>query len=437
MRRDGPYTPPRSRERSRFQQGFEVLGAVRSLLIAGLLLLGTVPAGAMTVTVEQRVPRVAAPSQRPATVTTVRMTGMIERGDAETLRKTLDRLKASTAVSADGTLATVELSSSGGDVFEGVAIGYLFREFAVGTLVRSSDVCFSACALAFLGGSAALPGGIGPWRNLELGGQVGFHNMWLNHHGLRNSAHEASNAAIAGFDVARAGASLIVRYTFDMGIEATFAARLLGRPTEQFEYIAAAGTFVELQTCLTQPVAVLASLEQQADNICSNAIGSAARGGSGNVRTVTAYDVRVALLRELERQGASSAASSRFADRFRGVIAGREERAITDLYDGLQAAGLPLPDLSGTIYDVTPAPASLRMSCKVSLPARDLDSYDLAVVGPKGVSAPAHVTPERCRWMMRHGPADMINPARRAGGGPTLAMPPAAPPDSKHPPRSE
>jgi hypothetical protein len=351
----------------------------------------------------------------------IRMTGMIERGDAEALRKALERVKAATTIGPDGTLATVELSSSGGDVFEGIAIGYVFREFAVGTLVRASDVCFSACALAFLGGSAlGVPAAAGPWRNIELGGQVGFHNMWLNQLGLRNSAgSEASRAAVAGFDVARAGASQIIRYFTDMGINAAFAARLLGRPIDQFDYIATAGSFVELQTCLTRPVAVTASVEQQADNICSNSIGSAARSGGGKVRPVTAHDMRLALLREVERQGAFSTVKSRFTDRFRAVVAAGEERALTDLYEGLRAAGVVLPDLSGAIYDVTAMPARLRLSCKVSLPADEPDDYDVVVVGPRGLSAPAYAAPERCRWMARHAPADTINPARHA----TLTMP--------------
>ena len=148
-------------------------GVLRFLLIFTLLSLA-MPAFAMTVTVEQRVPpRAGLAPARP--VYTVRMTGMIERGDADALRKALERVKDATTIGPDGTLATVELSSNGGDVFEGIAIGYVFREFAAGTLVRARDLCFSACALAFLGGSALATVGVpNPWRNIELGGQVGI-----------------------------------------------------------------------------------------------------------------------------------------------------------------------------------------------------------------------------------------------------------------------
>jgi hypothetical protein len=343
------------------------------------------------------------------------MKGMIERGDAEVLRKALQQVKASTTVGPDGTLANVELSSSGGDVLEGISIGYTFREFSAGTLVRASDVCFSACALAFLGGSALVASGVsGPWRNIELGGQVGFHNVWLNHLGLQNSARaEASSAAVAGFGMARAGASRIIRYRTDLGVDGGFTARLLGRPIDQFDYIATVGSFIELQTCLTRPVAVSAPSERQADNICSNSIGPDARG-DGRVRPMKAHDVRLALLREVERHVTYSTANGRFIDRFRAVIAAGEELALRGLYENLRAVGLPLPELSGAAYDVTPMPSSLKLSCKVSLPGGDPDSYDLVVVGPNGLSAPRYTAPERCRWMARHAPTDTINPARHA-----------------------
>jgi len=403
---------------SRLQQGLEVFSLLRFLLIVvSFSLVG--PALAMTVSVERRIPMRAGSAADPP-LYTIRMTGTIERGDANALRRALETVKAATAIAPDGTLATVELSSGGGDVFEGIAVGYVLREFAASTLVRASDVCFSACALAFLGGSALPTAGVsGPWRNIEPGGQVGFHNVWLNQLGLQNSARaEASTAAVAGFDMARAGASRIIRYLTDMGVDGGFVARLLGRPIDQFDYIATAGNFIDLQTCLTRPVAVAARVEQQADNICSNAIGPAARSGGG-VRATTVHDARLSLLREVERQVVHSTVNSRFIGRFRAVVAAGDKAAVAELYESLRAVGLPLPHLSGTTYDVTPMPPGLNLSCKVSLPADHPDGYDLVVVGPNGLAAAPRAAPERCRWLARHAPVDVINPARHAGPGST------------------
>src|SRR4051812_38471751 len=54
--------------------------------------------------------------------TVICMTGLIERGDAVALRHTLEQVKRKVTRASDGTLVIVELSSYGGDVFEGVAI---------------------------------------------------------------------------------------------------------------------------------------------------------------------------------------------------------------------------------------------------------------------------------------------------------------------------
>lgn len=397
-----------------------VVAVMRSLLLFGVLLVAATTAHGMTIAVQQEGIR----TRTAPTPTVIRMSGPIERGDAEALRRTLAQVKSRAKPAADGPLATVEFSSHGGDVFEGVAIGYLLREFLVGTMVRSSDVCFSSCALAFLGGSAGgASGEAGPWRTIEPGGQVGFHNVWLNQHGLRNSARkEPGQAANAGFEVARAGASLIVRYTVDMGVDATFASRVLGRPTEQFEYIATPAIMVELQTCLSEPVPVTASAAQQAENICGHATGGAVH--STGARQMTLYEARLMLLREVERHGARKGGRSQFTERFHDVVESRLERPQADLYAGLRGVGLPLPDLAGDLYDVTLSGAGGATSCKVSLPKQTPDSYDLVIVGHKGLSAPLHSAPERCRWLARHAPGEVINPARHAGTS-TLAEPPS------------
>jgi hypothetical protein len=144
---------------------------------------------------------------------------------------------------------------------------------------------------------------------------------------------------------------------------------------------------------------------------------------------MTLAEARLALLREVDRQGAVKAGRSQFTERFRGVLAAREERAMADLYAGLRGIGLPLPELTDTLYDVTLSGRS-RQSCTVSLPAQDPDAYDLVLVGPKGLSAPARVAPERCRWLARFGPAQVVNPALHAGTA-ALALPPPTAPDIK------
>ncbi|TBR20966.1 MAG: hypothetical protein EPO10_30565, partial [Reyranella sp.] len=117
----------------------------------------------------------------PLVAHTLRITGRFEQGDGDKLRVMLVGLKGKTVRMASQPLATAELSSSGGDLLEGLKVGYLFREFEVATLVRKGDICLSACAMAFLGGTASrLPPTPLPSRTIEIGGQVGFHNFTLD-----------------------------------------------------------------------------------------------------------------------------------------------------------------------------------------------------------------------------------------------------------------
>ena len=143
----------------------------------------------------------------------IRLTGPIVEGDSAHLREMLSELRATTQV--DGRpLATIEFNSNGGDVYEGLNIGYLLREFDVASLVRSGDVCLSACALAFLGGTAGnQPPNQRPDRRIEIGATVGFHSFFINPDspGLQSVA-TSREGMIVGFDLARDGSALLVRY---------------------------------------------------------------------------------------------------------------------------------------------------------------------------------------------------------------------------------
>jgi hypothetical protein len=157
-----------------------VLRALAQLLGGALLAMLVVRGHGATLSLDTR----SIPGLTPKSAIvqhTIRVSGPIETGDADRLRKMLERLRATTPPAPGAPLATVELSSKGGDLYEGLKLGYLFREFDVATVVRAADVCQSACALAFLGGTQShTPGQAVPSRNLEIGGQVGFHNFYLS-----------------------------------------------------------------------------------------------------------------------------------------------------------------------------------------------------------------------------------------------------------------
>ena len=95
--------------------------------------------------------------------------GPIVKGDAQRMAAVLDKVPAGIAVS-------VILESPGGLVGEGLILGTMFHHAKVTTVVRGDGaICYSACALAFLGGRDARTGQ--PMRVKMSGGQLGFHQF--------------------------------------------------------------------------------------------------------------------------------------------------------------------------------------------------------------------------------------------------------------------
>jgi hypothetical protein len=97
--------------------------------------------------------------------------GEIVRGDAERFIEFI------TQNNATDDSDTIRLSSPGGNLFEGMALGEAIRKARFNAVVGRGTTCASACALAFLGGTARYATGTGPGRTLEFGGWLGFHGF--------------------------------------------------------------------------------------------------------------------------------------------------------------------------------------------------------------------------------------------------------------------
>lgn len=91
--------------------------------------------------------------------------GDVEFGDAE-------RLSAFLAKQPPKTNTAVYLASPGGNLYEGMQLGYFFRDNFIRTVVEGGRLCASACALAFLGG---VDNTGQPWRSSSSNSRLGFH----------------------------------------------------------------------------------------------------------------------------------------------------------------------------------------------------------------------------------------------------------------------
>src|SRR6185312_3209976 len=107
-----------------------------AVLVAFAAMICGMPAHAINIDVEQvtvpkplpPIPFVKPKPLPPPPVPRIRLTGMIETGDAGKLEAVLTKV-ASAAGKRDGPLTTIELSSMGGNLIEGFGIGELLRRF--------------------------------------------------------------------------------------------------------------------------------------------------------------------------------------------------------------------------------------------------------------------------------------------------------------------
>jgi len=138
----------------------------------------------------------------------VYLEGDIEIGAAERVRRELEQ------IGADG--ADVYLDSTGGSLIDGIDIGRLLRKLGASTTVgvRSSGAsavdpgkCFSACAIAFLGGV---------YRYVPSGSLYGVHRV------------STSVRSPQDFDVGQMVAAQVAGYIRDMGVDGRLFERMAG-----------------------------------------------------------------------------------------------------------------------------------------------------------------------------------------------------------------
>lgn len=393
---------------------------VLCLVLAGAVLSPegiTLHAATLSMVTVQPAP--ASPLTRPPPMEnpTLRLTGMIEIGDSKILLGMLTRIQAATPANSKLPLATLELSSLGGSLDEGIRIGEMLKTFRVVAVVRKKDICLSACALALLGGNAyRLPPVYPSDCNIEIGGKVAFHNFFLNRNGLREVTQDDPVASrLQGFADARGGAALLVNYAANLGLPPTFVANLIGRPVEDFLYVETVGQFVTLNICPTGLDRPRLPIDKQALNVCSKVLGSSLPPSAFTTTAVPVAQAKQYMLQRVQESMHSAKARGRLADQLASWKVMRVQEEIDKLYEDLRAAGLALPDIVGPTFEIGIEQAgNYRPACYVSLSTSDPDSYDVVVQGARGLTEVSKAPPDNARRLFLFDRDEAINP-RLAG----------------------
>lgn len=138
-------------------------------------------------------------------------TGEVRAGDADRLLNYLRTLpkKQNTAI---------YLSSPGGNLYEGMRLGRLFRRERIKTVIEGGEMCASACALAFLGGRDRQGR---RWMSSTTTSQLGFH------------AFRNGNGSMAGTDDTQLIVSHVLQYGRDVAAPIDILIANFGTPSSE------------------------------------------------------------------------------------------------------------------------------------------------------------------------------------------------------------
>ncbi|MDY6947410.1 MAG: hypothetical protein SXG53_17005 [Pseudomonadota bacterium] len=236
---------------------------------------------------------------------TVSLNGEIVSGDAARFQQFVDEICLKYEKPEMPLAITVALNSCGGDYCEGLLLGDLFCRRGYATLVRKDAECYSAAALAFLGG--AYLGAVGGWgadRTLEVGGVIGFHGFY--------SDSLDSTSLSDGMEQGKVHSILVMNYATALRIDIDFMAEGLEKGPAELLILRTVDHFRKLGVKLKGAARTSILTDEAAVNVANYATGwkrpvaLQPRVGEARafVRQLTAHDYRRAILRRLVDQPA-------------------------------------------------------------------------------------------------------------------------------------
>jgi hypothetical protein len=130
--------------------------------------------------------------------------------------------------------AVLTMNGNGGSYSEGLAMADFLRANHIATVVERGAVCYSACAFAFLGGSAySSQDGVGAYidRVVEPGSTVGFHAPYKNEDAFRAALEE--RGAMAAQGDTRDALSLMVKELVKWNVDPEVIFKMVGMGPDQ------------------------------------------------------------------------------------------------------------------------------------------------------------------------------------------------------------
>lgn len=163
------------------------------------------------------------------------MEGIIEKGDADKLKRVMETQKIKTYPAPNnGYPDRLCLNSPGGNLLEAIKMAEIYARNG-GTAVRAKERCESACAILFMAGSFIGEEGIflGVDRIIHPTAKLGFHAPSLE---IADGIYERSIVEKA-YKIAIAGAAEINRISNEIDIPVTLITDMLNTPSNDMLYV--------------------------------------------------------------------------------------------------------------------------------------------------------------------------------------------------------
>src|SRR5258708_40751 len=116
------------------------------------------------------------------------------------------------------------------------------------------------------------------------------------------------------------------------------------------------------------------------------------------------------LLERVQNNMLSAKTNGRLAAQLASSAVMRVDDETSRLYEDLRAAGVALPEIVGSTFEVGGYRAgTYEAVCYVSLSAEDPDAYDVVVLTARGLSRSPLLPPENCRRLFLFNREAVIN----------------------------
>jgi hypothetical protein len=134
---------------------------------------------------------------------------------------------------------------------------------------------------------------------------------------------------------------------------------------------------------------------------------------SVQARPIAERDAKRNLLEHIQSSMLSFKAKGALSDQLASAKVMRSRKGIDALYTDLSAAGLPMLDVVGPIFEVSGYQMGEHsLQCMVSISPTDPDSYSVVIKGPTGATRALQSAPEGCRRLLLFDRDTVINPKR-------------------------